>query len=86
MQLCVWVAYIGKTLLGIAFWASQVKVTVTKNRKMLSSQSLELRLKYYHAMFQVAYIKTLLGIAFATSLVKDTITKNRKMLYAQSQD
>lgn len=39
MKLCVWVAYM-KTLLAIAFWDSLDKVTVAKNREMVSGQLL----------------------------------------------
>jgi hypothetical protein len=35
-----------KTLVGFAFWNPWVKVTVTKNRKMVSGQYLELEIRY----------------------------------------
>jgi ABC-type methionine transport system permease subunit len=71
-----------KTQAGIAFgppWI-KVKVTVTKNRKMVLGQKLLLGIRYCNETLYMAYMNTLVGIAFGPLGVKVTVIRNRKMV------
>lgn len=72
MKLCTWVVYMWiacmKTLLLIAFRSSwfKVKLTVSKNRRMVFTQELELRLKYFDETLcgKPSLRKVTLGLGF----------------------